>query len=161
MYFQNSDISFNNLENEIENLIEKYNVNQKRNNNISLDSSIDDSDANKIFANIMKKKDFNVFNFSEINENIFIENHFNFINKTIMMNNFPFNQTFGNIPFENKFKIIKKVDKNVFTNKDTIMLNNKVIRMTNSVLFYFNHFYKKYQFFKFNTKLMNIKTTTV
>ena len=158
LYFHNLDSSFNNLENEIENLIEKYNVNQRKHTQIKNDSSGDESDANIIFSKLLEKKDFNVFNFSEMNNIIIKENHFNFDDKSIMKKDFPAYHSFTKIHFENKFKINKKINKKEFTNKDSIMFNNKDVRMTNSVLFYFNHFYKKYEFFKFNTKLINIKT---
>jgi len=38
---------------------------------------------------------------------------------------------------------------------------NKPVRMANSAVLYFNHFYNKYQHFKFNTKLVTVKTASI
>jgi hypothetical protein len=65
------------------------------------------------------------------------------------------------IPFDKNFKICLKVDKNHFTKKDIIYYKNKEIKMTNSVVFYLNYFYKKEHYIRFNTKISDTKPKTV
>lgn len=66
-----------------------------------------------------------------------------------------------NIPFEKNFRIVKKNDKNQFTIKDKIFINNREVKMTNSIVFYLNNYYKKNEFFRFNTQISNVRPTTV
>jgi hypothetical protein len=65
------------------------------------------------------------------------------------------------IPFDKNFKICLKFDKNQFTKKDIIYYKNKEIKMTNSVVFYLNYFYKKEHYIRFNTKISDAKPKTV
>lgn len=65
------------------------------------------------------------------------------------------------IPFDKNFKICLKIDKNQFTKKDIIYYKNKEIKMTNSVVFYLNYFYKKEHYIRFNTKISDMKPKTV
>jgi hypothetical protein len=66
-----------------------------------------------------------------------------------------------NLPFEKKFRVTKKTDKNVFTLKDKIFINNREVKMTNSICFYLNHFYNKGVFYRFDTQITNVKPITV
>lgn len=65
------------------------------------------------------------------------------------------------IPFDKNFKISKKIDKNHFSIRDIIFYKNKEIKMTNSTVFYLNHFYKKEAYYRFNTKLTEERPITV
>lgn len=65
------------------------------------------------------------------------------------------------IPFDKNFKICLKIDKNHFTKKDIIYYKNKEIKMTNSVVFYLNYFYKKEHYIRFNTKISDTNPKTV
>jgi hypothetical protein len=67
----------------------------------------------------------------------------------------------NNIPFDKHFRVCRKVDKNIFTKKDIIFYRNKEVKMTNSIVFYLNHFYKKVPYIKFKTKLSSDKPITV
>jgi hypothetical protein len=64
-------------------------------------------------------------------------------------------------PFDKYFRINKKVEKDKFTKKDIIYYNNSQIKMSNSIVYYMNNFYKKKEFFVFDTKLKNEKPITV
>jgi hypothetical protein len=65
------------------------------------------------------------------------------------------------IPFDKKFRICRKVDKNHFTKKDIIYYKNKELKLTNSVVFYLNNFYKKEAYIRFNTQIASKKPTTL
>lgn len=65
------------------------------------------------------------------------------------------------IPFDKHFRISKKNDKNQFTKKDIIYYKNKELKMTNSILFYLNNFYKKEPYIKFNNQITSSKPITV
>lgn len=77
--------------------------------------------------------------------------------------NKPLIPSFNNLqtPFDKKFRISRKVDKNQFTKKDIIFYNNKELKMTNSIVFYLNHFYSKVPYIKFNTQINNDQPITV
>jgi len=64
-------------------------------------------------------------------------------------------------PFDRHFRVNKKVEKDRFTKKDIIYYNNSQVKMTNSIVFYFNNFYKKKEFFVFDTRLTNERPITV
>lgn len=64
-------------------------------------------------------------------------------------------------PFDKYFRINKKTEKEKFTKKDIIYYNNTQIKMTNSIVFYLNNFFKKMEFFVFDTKLSNERPITV
>ena len=64
------------------------------------------------------------------------------------------------IPMDKNFRISKKLDKNQFTNKDIIFYKNKELKMTNSIVFYLNHYYMKGDYFRFPAK-QNEKPFTV
>lgn len=64
-------------------------------------------------------------------------------------------------PFDKYFRINKKTEKDKFTKKDVIYYNNTQIKMTNSIVFYLNNFYKKKDFFVFDTRLTNERPITV
>lgn len=64
-------------------------------------------------------------------------------------------------PFDKYFRINKKIEKDKFTKKDIIYYNNTQIKMTNSIVFYLNNFYKKKDFFVFDTRLTNERPITV
>jgi len=90
--------------------------------------------------------------------------HFSNINNPIINKAVPGDQedTSKNyIPFDKNFKICLKIDKNQFTKKDIIYYKNKEIKMTNSVVFYLNYFYKKEHYIRFNTKISDMKPKTV
>ena len=157
MYSPTSDESFNNLENEIDYLIKKYEINQMNTINRK-EINNDIIQINKNVCKILDKRDFNIFSFYELNNQIVKDDYYNFENKQIIKENFLSRQNIG-VLHENKFKIFIKTDKSKFTKKDIIYLNNKEIRMTNSVIFYFNHFYRKNEYFKFLK--INEKSTSV
>lgn len=54
--------------------------------------------------------------------------------------------------FDKKFKIKSKKDKN-FTKSDIVYYKSSKIQLTNSVVYFLNHFFKKEEFFKFNKKI--------
>lgn len=54
-------------------------------------------------------------------------------------------------PFEIFFKIIKKFNPHKFSKNDVIYVKNRQATMTNSFIFYLNHFFRKFDYFKFNT----------
>jgi len=64
-------------------------------------------------------------------------------------------------PFDKHFRINKKNEKDRFTKKDIIYYNNTRIKMTNSIVFYLNNFFKKKEFFVFDTRLSNERPITV
>lgn len=64
-------------------------------------------------------------------------------------------------PFDKYFRINKKFEKEKFTKKDIVYYNNNQIKMTNSIVFFLNNFYKKREFFIFDTKLNNERPITV
>lgn len=64
-------------------------------------------------------------------------------------------------PFDKYFRINKKAEKDKFSRKDIIYYNNTQIKMTNSIVFYMNNFYKKKNFFIFDTKIKNERPITV
>ena len=64
-------------------------------------------------------------------------------------------------PFDKYFRINKKIEKDKFTKKDIVYYNNSQIKMTNSIVFYLNNFYKKKDFFVFDTRLTNERPITV
>jgi hypothetical protein len=65
------------------------------------------------------------------------------------------------IPFDKNFRICRKADKNIFSKKDIIYYKSKEIKMTNSVVFYLNHYYKKVPYIRFNTQINTEKPITV
>jgi hypothetical protein len=56
-----------------------------------------------------------------------------------------------NFPFEKYFKIIKKFNPHKFTKNDVIYVKDRQAIITNSLLFYLNHIYGKFEYYKFNT----------
>lgn len=70
-------------------------------------------------------------------------------------------QTKFNHPIDKYFRVSKKYDKNVFSKKDVVYFNNKYLKMTNSLLFYLNHYFQKMHFFKFETVLKHTLPHTV
>jgi hypothetical protein len=87
------------------------------------------------------------------------ENYFNFENKKVADNKNLLGNSF--IPMDKNFRISKKLDKNQFTNKDIIFYKNKEIKMTNSIVFYLNHYYMKGEYFRFPTSYFYDKPITV
>jgi len=65
------------------------------------------------------------------------------------------------IPFDKNFRICRKADKNIFSKKDIIYYKSKEIKMTNSVVFYLNHYYKKVPYIRFNTQINTEKPITL
>ncbi len=65
------------------------------------------------------------------------------------------------IPFDKNFKICLKLEKTHFTKRDIIYYKNKEIKMTNSVVYYLNNFYKKEHYIRFKTKISNTRPKTV
>ena len=65
------------------------------------------------------------------------------------------------LPLENKLeylnkndtnlKVIKKFDKNCYSNKDIVLFKNNSVTMTNSVVYYLNNFYMKHHRFMFQS----------
>lgn len=64
-------------------------------------------------------------------------------------------------PFDKYFRINKKLEKDRFTKKDIIYYNNTQIKMANSIVFYLNNFFKKKEFFVFDTCLSHERPVTV
>jgi hypothetical protein len=113
-----------------------------------------------IFKNLTKPSadEFIISKFIDVQQCL-KENYFNFDNKKITENLSPMNKTF--IPMDKNFRISKKLDKNQFTNKDIIFYKNKELKMTNSIVFYLNHYYMKGEYFRFPTKQFSEKPITV
>lgn len=107
----------------------------------------------------LNKDNPNVNRFMDIH-NCLKENFFNFEteNKKILTKK---SHNHFNIPFEKKFVINKRTDKNVFTIRDVIYYNNREVKMTNSIVFYLNHYYKKEPYIRFNTKIRKNDAITV
>ncbi len=82
------------------------------------------------------------------------EDFFNF--KEVKINSVITLSTFHH-PIDKYFRVNKKHDKNVFTKKDVVYFNNRYLKMSNSVLFYLNHYYQKTAYFKFNCNLKPIQ----
>jgi hypothetical protein len=93
-----------------------------------------------------KRDNFNVSKFMDVN-NCIKEDYFNFENKEIK-SQMSLKLT---TPLDKNFRIHKQSDKFKFSGKDIIYFKNKQLKMTNSVVFYLNHFYKKEPYFKFLT----------
>ena len=72
-----------------------------------------------------------------------------------------YNSANNYIPFDKNFRICRKVDKNQFTKKDIIFYKNKEIKMTNSIVFYLNYYYKKEPYIRFNTQITSERPVTV
>lgn len=64
-------------------------------------------------------------------------------------------------PIDKHFKATRRADRNTFTKKDVILYCGKEIRLTNSILFYLNYFYKKEPYIKFRTKNTSLKPITI
>ena len=64
-------------------------------------------------------------------------------------------------PIDKYFKITRKSDKNFYSNKDIVLFREKEIKLTNSILFYLNNYYKKEPFMKFKTKNTSKKPITL
>ena len=48
-----------------------------------------------------------------------------------------------NYPIDKYFKATRRVERNIFTKKDVILYKGKEIKLTNSILFYLNNYFKK------------------
>jgi len=94
--------------------------------------------------------DFNVSSFFDFQKS-FKEDYFVKLSNTIQ-NTKKFRSN-NNIPFEKNFFINHRMDKALFTPKDTVYYKSKKMKMTNSVVFFLNHYYKKEEYYKFNTKI--------
>ncbi len=86
------------------------------------------------------------------------EEYFNF--KEVKRNSIITLSTFHH-PIDKYFRVNKKHDKNVFTKKDVVYFNNRFLKMSNSVLFYLNHYYQKTPYFKFNSNLKPIQHSVI
>ena len=64
-------------------------------------------------------------------------------------------------PIDKNFKATRRVDRNIFTKKDIILYKGKEIKLTNSILFYLNNYYKKESYMKFRTKKGSLKPITI
>ena len=64
-------------------------------------------------------------------------------------------------PIDKYFKITRKSDKNLYSKKDIVLFHEKEIKLTNSILFYLNNYYKKEPFIKFKTKNSSKKPITI
>jgi hypothetical protein len=87
------------------------------------------------------------------------EEYFNFGGGSDMSNN-NINSSAGksqlsikSTPLDKNFRIHKQSDKFKFSNKDIIYFKNRQLRLTNSAVFYLNHFYKKEPYFEFNNSI--------
>jgi hypothetical protein len=87
------------------------------------------------------------------------ENYFTFDNKRKLSNISI--KSHHITPHDKKFKIHQKADPKHFTNRDIIYYNKKQITMTNSIVYYLNHFYLKGEYFEFPTRHVNDKPITV
>lgn len=56
--------------------------------------------------------------------------------------------------FNAKIKIIRKFEINRFTLNDIVQMGNTQIKLTNSIIYFLNYYYKKEKFFLFPTKLI-------
>jgi hypothetical protein len=158
-----SEDSVNYLENEIENLIQKYEKKQKRSlfiyDSVAKETHIS---GNKSFTNFLEKKDYNIFKFFDLNNSLNIkENYFNFENKRIIKENFVPMHSFSKTTNDSMHTSYKFTEDNNFLKKYKITPSNNKSRKTNSDNFYFNNFYRKLETFKFNTKILSQKTASV
>jgi hypothetical protein len=116
--------------------------------------------SESVFKNFTKPsaEEFIISKFFDVQQCV-KENYFGFENKKINEISNPMVQSF--IPMDKNFRISKKLDKSQFTNKDIIFYKNKEIKMTNSIVFYLNHYYMKGEYFRFPTKPFEEKPYTV
>ncbi len=85
----------------------------------------------------------------KVNENIVLEdNYFDFQKD----NHKKSNEEKENL-YNLNFQFIKRSSKHNYTKNDLIKLKDKVVKITNSVLFYLNHYWKKEEYFHFNTNV--------
>ena len=144
----------NNQNNAMTNSIKSYNVSKY----MDIQHCLKDN----FFSNIFEKTNLspnlpiskeNISNFANVGQN---SNKRNADIKTSYNNrDIPY------IPFDKYFRISKKAEKDKFSRKDIIYYNNTQIKMTNSIVFYLNNFFKQKEFFRFDTKLNNEKPITV
>jgi hypothetical protein len=115
--------------------------------------------SDKEFRDVTKtKNDVIISKFIDVHQCL-KENYFTFENKRKLSNVSV--KSHNVTPHDKKFKIHQKADPKHFTNRDIIYYNKKQITMTNSIVYYLNHFYMKGQYFEFPTKYVNDKPITV
>jgi hypothetical protein len=130
-----------------------------------------DPKINHFLKNQERGKDnFNVCKYIDVN-NCIKEDYFNFENNTSSsfkeiippLVNTPKTQVSIKFsqPLDKNFRIHKQADKYRFSIKDIIYFKNKQLKMTNSIVFYLNHFYKKEQYFKFDNSIGSPSTVTL
>lgn len=102
----------------------------------------------------------NVSKYIDINM-CYKENYFDSKQKQEVNNQETSKTTIISFPLDKHFKIIKKSDKNKYTIKDIIYYKNREIKMTNSIVFYLNHYYKKTEYFRFKRLVVNERPITV
>ena len=82
------------------------------------------------------------------------ENHFNFNFEVKSVGSNTLSNYTKNIFFNKNFEFHRRFDQYKYTKRDTVKLGKKEIKLTNSILFFLNHFYNKHAFYDFHTKLL-------
>jgi hypothetical protein len=134
-------------------------MNNKENYNVSKYFDIQNCYKEDYFSNLLENKKETSKTHSKSGSINLSNSNTPLINKGMALNIQEKSKNF--IPFDKNFKICLKIDKNQFTKKDIIYYKNKEIKMTNSVVFYLNYFYKKVHYIRFNTKISDMKPKTV
>ena len=103
------------------------------------------------------QKDFDI----KININPMIkENHFtsNENNEGLLNIN---EQTWTNTKnvFNLPFEFVRRFGPDKYTKKDIVRLDKKSVKITNSILFYFNNYWKKQEFYKFHSNYSKFPST--
>ncbi len=96
----------------------------------------------------------NEYNITPKAEYVIMENHFNFNFENKSVNSCSLNVYQKNIYSNKNFEVQRRYDQYKYTKRDTVKLGKKDIKLTNSILFFLNHFFNKQSFYEFNTKLM-------
>lgn len=107
-------------------------------------------------------------NVAGINQIYKISHRENITTNKYVITSIPTTNLFDNIEvskrekqFSLKIKVIKKNDPLKFSLKDSIYKDNKQMTLTNSIVFYLNHFYNKEKFFLFPIKNVKMRPVSI
>ncbi len=87
----------------------------------------------------------------KVNENIVFEDNYFDFERDSVKKSIEEKENLYNL----NFQFLKRCNKDNYTKNDIMKLKGKVVNITNSVLFYLNHFWKKEEYFHFNTNITN------
>ena len=100
------------------------------------------------------------YNITTKAEHVLIENYFNFNFENKSVNSSSLHSYQKNIYSNKNFEVQRRYDQYKYTKRDTVKLGKKEIKLTNSILFFLNHFFNKHPFYEFNTEML-CRTLTV